>query len=65
MQLKRCVTTETLICKSDEEITKFFRAKYLLVLKNERRFDENLYGRDSIIAESKIEWLAVNTQAQT
>ena len=43
MRLNRCVNTDTLTCKSEEEITQFFRDKLLLVIHNERRFDSNMY----------------------
>ena len=51
-------------CKSQEEITAFIRNKFLLILYNQVRFDSTRYEWDSIIHESKIMWLPVNSQVQ-
>ena len=39
-------------CKSDEEITDYYKGSQLIMLNNQIRFDENFYGADSIIQES-------------
>ena len=57
MRLNRCVNSDTLICKSEKEITYFFKNKYLVLLYNERRFDSNLYEHESITEKSRIKWL--------
>ena len=36
LRLERCRESETLKCKSDDEITEFFRDKWLFLLFNER-----------------------------
>ena len=62
MRLNRCLnTTEKAVCKSEEEITNFFRDKLMVMLFNERRFDSNFYEEESVIEESRFLWLYVNT----
>ena len=54
IRLNRCVESETQKCKSDEEITQFFRNKFLVFLYNERRFDSNYFEYDSIVSQAQI-----------
>ena len=51
-------------CKSEAEITAFFRDKWLLFLKNQIRFDQGEYGESSIKKESLMGWHSINTQYQ-
>ena len=51
-------------CKKDEEITKFLKNKFLLLIFNQVRFDSRYFGEEAIIPESKINWVPVNTQIQ-
>ena len=53
-----------MVCKSDEEILEFFRMKYLFVIKNEKLFDANKYGLESIVEQCTITWLSINTQVR-
>ena len=66
MQLVRCRNStdyaEDVVCKSNEEITEFFRNKYLILLHNQKRFNPELYHESSIIRESKIVWAPINIQ---
>lgn len=63
MRLERCdPSTSAVQCKSPEEITAFFRNKFLFFLFNEKYFDANFYLDSSIVSESKIRWLQINTQ---
>ena len=48
-------------CKTEEEINKFIKGKYLIVYVNEIRFDAQFYGEESIIKESRMDWLRVST----
>ena len=61
LRLEKCRESEAVKCKSDLEITEFFRNKWLLLFYNERLFDSNKYGQDSIVFQSHIKWLSVNT----
>ena len=64
LRLEKCRESEAFKCKSDVEITEFFRDKWLILLYNERLFDSNNYGEDSIVFQSNFKWLNVNTQVQ-
>ena len=48
-------------CKSEEEINEFFRGKYIISFVNEIRFDSQFYGKESIIKESRMDWIRVST----
>ena len=63
IQLVRCnkENNPEIECKSEEEITKFFRDKFIIVLTNEVRFDSNFYGKDSIIRMATLKWIQINT----
>ena len=61
MRLEKCRETESLKCKTDDEITQFLRNKWLLIIYNERFFDSNNYGSESIVNKSNVLWLNVNT----
>ena len=61
--LKKCSGKD--YCKSDEEILDFVRGKFILVYLNQIRFDSGKYGEESIIKESRIDWLRVSTIAQS
>ena len=50
-------------CKSDEDIAKFFRNKFLLMHSNQVRFDSEGFFADAAIKESRVQWLVINTQA--
>ena len=66
LRLNKCdSSTDTgVVCKSDEEILEFFRMKYLFVIKNEKLFDANKYGLESIVEQCTITWLSINTQVR-
>lgn len=65
MRLIRCdPETSAVKCKSPEEITAFFRNKFLIFLFNEKYFDSNQYEENAIVEQGKILWLQVNTQVQ-
>lgn len=42
-------------CKSEEEIRDYFATKFIFILKNEIRFDQQHYGEEAIIKESKVD----------
>lgn len=44
-------------CKSESEITSFFRNKFLLILYSQVRFDATTYGAESIVPETIAKWL--------
>lgn len=59
----RCVnTTEVTNCKSDEEIDKFLRNKYVLFVYNQRLFNMSNYGYESISMKSHVSWIKVSNQ---
>ena len=57
-------TQPNLECKSEDDIKKFLRNKYVLLLYNQVRFDSNFYGQEAIRRESQIKWITINTQIQ-
>ena len=62
VQLIQCHNRED--CKSPEEIRKFLKNKYLLILNNKMRFDNQEYGANKIVKESEAHWLPINTQVR-
>ena len=56
MQLMRCSEEDEtelgIKCKSPEEINKFMKNKFLYFLYNQRRFDAENYGEESVVPES-------------
>ena len=57
--LNRCQGKD--YCKTDEEINEFIRGKFLIVYVNEIRFDSQFYGEESIIKESRMDWISIST----
>ena len=60
MQLVRCHDRPD--CKTDEQITKFFMNKFIMIVYNQIRFDTRYFDKSSIIPETRIMWVPVNTQ---
>lgn len=60
--LNRCIGHD--YCKSVDEINAYLKGKYVLLLKNEIRFDSTRYSEESIISESRLDWLRVITKQQ-
>ena len=61
IQLKKCQGEG---CKSDEEITKFFKNKFLLLHANQIRFDSEGFFKNAAVKESRVQWLTINTQVK-
>ena len=49
-------------CLPDEQIMQFIKDKYIMIMYNSVRFDSRYYDAKSIIPESRISWLLINTQ---
>ena len=62
VQLQRCHDRSD--CKSEAEIDAYLRNKYLIFFYNQIRFDSRHYGKASIVPESRLNWVQVNTQVQ-
>ena len=60
IQLKRC---EGQGCKSESEITDYFRNKFLLVLMNEAHFKTDKFGQARVLPEARLSWIRINTYA--
>lgn len=56
IDIVKCTPREGLECKSDEEIKEYFSFFSINLLKNQVRFDQQFYGEESIIQESRIDW---------
>ena len=52
-------------CKSDEEIRAFVRGKFLLKINNQIRFDSQKFNEKTIVKESILSWIAVNSKTST
>ena len=70
IQLVKCYNSTDyspngVVCKSPEEIKSFFKAKYLLLFYNQRTYQSELLGPESITGESRIDWIRINTQFQS
>ena len=48
-------------CKSEEEIRDFMSNNFLVLMKNQYRFDHTEFGKDSFIKESAFDWITINT----
>ncbi len=57
--LRRCSSRPD--CKSDTEITAFFREKFLIVLHNNVLFDDKNLNHRTVKRESAFKWLSINT----
>ena len=62
MEIAKCDREVNDFCKTDKERDDFFFDSFLLILRNSIRFDQNLYGEESIISESVIDGLNINSQ---
>ena len=51
-------------CLPEVDIRKFLRDKWLIFFNNQIRFDSQNYNEDSILGESRMTWIPVNTQFQ-
>lgn len=52
-------------CKTDGEIDDFLNGKYLLLLKNQIRFDSEKQNQESLIRESRLDWIRVSSGQQS
>jgi len=50
------------LCKSESEILKWLRQKYILTYANQRRFVIENFTADKIIEESRTNWIPINSQ---
>ena len=62
IQLKKCVGKT--YCKTEEEIMTHFRDKWMVLLYNQKIFNTEEYGKESIQTNSRLDWVPVNTQFQ-
>lgn len=49
-------------CESKEDILDWLRGKYIVLLYNRRRFDQQSYFDKSVTENSKLQYVRVNTQ---
>ena len=47
--------TEHDYCRSEEEIKTFFGNSFMFFLKNQMSFDQNRFGSDSVVLESRLD----------
>ena len=51
-------------CESQEDIIKWLRRKFILLVYNEIRFELDGYGNDVSVQASKLVYLPINTQVR-
>lgn len=51
-------------CKSEAEIRDWLRQKFIVLIYNQVRFNPEGYGEQSVIRESRIHYIPVNTQVR-
>ena len=58
-------TNDTTNCKTEEQITEWLKGKYMLVLSNNERFNNeaNLF-EDNIARYSRIDWIPISSQVR-
>ena len=61
-QEKRTKEGDPRRCKSDEEINRWLRGKYLVLYHNSRRFRVEEYGEGKIVEESRTRYIPLNSQ---
>lgn len=49
-------------CKTAEEARQYLTGTNLAILKNNIKFEQSLYGAESIVKQSKIEWVTFTTK---
>ena len=51
-------------CESREAIQAWLKRKFIVLLYNQKRFDTRKFHSASVIEESKIEYIPINTQVR-
>lgn len=59
-----CEPGGDVVCKSDEEIREWLSGKWIVLLYNQIRFDQEQYFEASRIQEARISYIGVNSQAR-
>ena len=54
-------TIEEGVCKTDQEITRFLRRKFITTLQNQVRFDTMKYDDTRLVKESVFCWYPINS----
>ena len=49
-------------CRTDAEIESWLRRKFIIVLTNQVRFDAEAYNDGSVVKESVLTYIPINTQ---
>ena len=52
--------TATLPCKSEEEISDWMIDKYIVVMKNEKKFIAHKFQEERIAKSARLDWYALN-----
>ena len=48
-------------CESEENIRKWLKGKFIVLLYNQARFDQDRYFSDSKVKESRIQYIPVSS----
>ena len=57
--------TSSVTCKSNEEILKWMKSKYLVTLVNQKKFVQNKFDEERIDRHSIFNWYALNPTSRT
>ena len=55
-------TASGVLCHPKEDILEWLKAKYIVVVYNQIRFDSDSFYESAAIAESRLTYVPINTQ---
>ena len=66
IKFEKCVgtTDDGQVCHTEEEIMEHIRRKFIAIVYNQARFDQEGYFEESIVKESRIAYIPINSQVR-
>ena len=64
IQLQKCDNLTRSDCKSDEEITQWLRRKFIVVVNNSDRFNQEDYTDNKVVRESVFTWFPIKSTSR-
>ena len=61
IHLVKCDPDQRTTCKSEEEITEWLKRKFIIVVNNQRRFNQHEYGVNKVTSESLFTWFPIKS----
>jgi hypothetical protein len=62
-QLERCDPSKRDDCKGKRAEREYLKDKYLVMAYNQMRFNNGVYGSDSVETEQALEWININLES--